>query len=114
MKKSIIFSGAFFLILNAILFLLLSSYVANKFIISEISIAISFTLFYYLAASKFDDAFKIYLTLSFALSGIIKFILSFFFNLPFKDNWVFITIVIITAFELLSIISLKYFSKYAS
>lgn len=113
MKKSIIYSGAFFLILNAIFFLLLSSYVVDKFIISEISIAVSFTLLYYVAASKIDDAFKIYLTLSFVLSGVVKFILSFFFNLPFKDNWVFITIVIFTALELLSIISFKYFSKHS-
>jgi len=113
MKKSIIYIGMFFLLLNAVLFLLISSFVTNKFIISEISIVLSFTLIYYIAASKIDDAFKIFLTLSFVLTGISKYILSFFFKPPFTDNGVFIVIVIITALELLSIISIKYFSKHS-
>lgn len=105
--------GAFFLILNVVLYLLLSSYVANKFVISEISIALSFTLLYYIAKSSIDDGFKIFLTLGFVLTGISKFVLSFFFNLPFTDNGIFVAIVIITALELLSIISIKYFSKHS-
>ena len=113
MKKSILYTGMFFLLLNVVLYLLLSSYVANKFLISEISIALSFTLLYYLATSSIDDAFKIFLTLSFVLTGISKFVLSFFFKPPFMDNWIFIAIVIITALELLSIISIKYFSRHS-
>lgn len=113
MKKSIIYTGMFFLLLNVVLFLLLSSYLSNKFVISEISIALSFALIYYLAASRIDDGFKIFLTLSFVLTGISKFILSFFFKPPFADNGVFIAIVIITAIELLSIISIKYFTKHS-
>lgn len=113
MKRSILFTGAFFLILNVVLHLLLSSYVVNKFVISEMSVALSFTLLYYTSASSFDDGFKIFLTLSFVLTGISKFVLSFFFKPPFMDNWVFIAIVLITAIELLSIISVKYFSKHA-
>ena len=113
MKKSILYTAALFLILNAALFLLLSSYVANKFVISEISITLSFTLLYYIATSSIDDGFKIFLTLGFALTGLSKFVLSFFFKLPFTDNWVFIAIVIITAIELLSVIIIKYFSKHS-
>lgn len=113
MKKSIIYTGIFFLIFNVVLFLLLSSYVSDKFLISEISIALSFILLYYIAASRIDDGFKIFLTLSFIVTGISKYVLSFFFNPPFKDNGIFIAIVIITALELLSIISIIYFSKHA-
>ncbi len=113
MKRSIIYTAIFILILNVVLFLLLSSYVADKFVISEISIALSFTLLYYIAASSIDNGFKIFLTLSFIVTGISKFVLSFFFKPPFTDNRVFIAIVIITAVELLSIISIKYFSKHA-
>lgn len=113
MRKSIIYTGLFFILLNVVLFLLLSTYVSNKFVISEISIALSFTLLYYIAASRLDDGFKIFLTLSFALTGIAKFVLAFFFKLPFTDNWIFTSIVIITALELLSIIGLKYSSKHA-
>jgi hypothetical protein len=113
MKKSIIYTGLFFLILNVALFLLLSSYASDKFLISEISIALSFSLLYYIAVSRIDDGFKIFLTLSIVLTGISKFVLSFFFKPPFTDNWVFIAIVIITALELLSIISIKYFSKHS-
>ena len=113
MKKSIIYSGVFFLLLNVVLYLLLSSYVTNKFLISEISVALSFTLLYYIATSSIDDAFKIFLTMSFVLTGISKFVLSYFFKPPFIDNGVFIAIVIITALELLSIISIKYFTTHA-
>lgn len=113
MKKSILYTAAFFLILNVLLFLLLSSYVADKFAISEISIALSFTLLYYIASSSIDNGFKIFLTLSFVFTGISKFVLSFFFKPPFQDNGVFIAIVIITAIELLSLISIKYFSKHS-
>lgn len=113
MKKSIIFTGSFFLLLNVVLFLLLSSFVIEKFAISEISIALSFALLYYLAASRIDDGFKIFLTLSFIVTGISKFVLSFFFKPPFTDNGVFIAIVVITALEILSIISIKYFSKHS-
>lgn len=113
MKKSILYTAAFFLILNVLLFLLLSSYIADKFAISEISIALSFTLLYYVSASSIDDGFKIFLTLSSILTGISKFVLSFFFKPPFQDNGVFIAIVIITAIELLSLISIKYFSKHS-
>ena len=113
MKKSILYTGAFFLILNVVLNLLLSSYVTNKFVISEISVALSFTLLYYVAKSSIDDGFKIFLTLGFVLTGISKFVLSFFFKQPFTDNGIFVAIVIITALELLSIISIKYFSKHS-
>lgn len=113
MKKSITYTGLFFVLLNVVLFLLLSTYVANKFVISEISIVLSFAILYYIAASKIDDAFKIFLTLSFVLTGISKFVLSFFFKPPFTDNAVFIAIVVITALELLSIISIKYFSRHS-
>jgi hypothetical protein len=113
MKKLILYTGAFFLLLNVLLYLLLSSYVVNKFLISEISILLSFALLYYIDSSNIDDGFKIFLSFSFMLSGLTKFILSFFFRPPFIDNGVFIAIVIITALELLSIISIKYFSKHA-
>lgn len=113
MKKLILYTGAFFLLLNVLLYLLLSSYVVNKFLISEISILLSFALLYYIDSSNIDDGFKIFLTFSFMLSGLTKFILSFFFRPPFIDNGVFIAIVIITALELLSIISIKYFSKHS-
>lgn len=113
MKKSILYTGIFFMILNAILFFLLSSYTANKFMISELSILVSFALLLYLVISAIDDGFKIFLTFSFILSGFAKFVLSFFFNLPFQDNGVFIAIVVITALELLSIISINYFSKHS-
>lgn len=113
MKKSILYTGIFFLILNAILFLLLTSYVLEKFIVSEISILLSFSLLFYNSISKIDDGFKIFLTFSFVLSGLAKFILSFFFKLPIQDNGIFIAIVIISAIEILSIISIKYFSKHA-
>lgn len=113
MKKSITYTGLFFLLLNVVLFLLLSSYVIEKFAISEISLALSFALLYYIAASSIDNVFKIFLTLSFIVTGVSKFALSFFFHPPFTDNGIFIAIVIITALELLSIISIKYFSKYS-
>ena len=113
MKKSILYSGVFFLLLNTLLYLLLSPYLTNMFLISEISIALSFSLLYYIALSSIDDAFKIFLTLSFVLTGISKFVLSFFFKPPFIDNGIFIVIVIITAIELLSIISIKYFSIHS-
>ena len=113
MKRSILYTAAFFLILNLVLYLLLSSYIVNKFVISEISVALSFTLIYYIATSSIDDGFKIFLTLGFVLTGLSKFVLSFFFKPPFTDNGIFIAIVIITAVELLSIISIRYFSKHA-
>ena len=101
------------MLLNVLLFLLLSTYVANKFIISEISMVLSFALLYYIAASRIDDGFKIFLTLSFIVTGISKFVLSFFYKPPFTDNAVFMAIVIITALELLSLISIKYFSRHS-
>jgi len=113
MKRSILYTAGFFLILNVVLYLLLSSYLANKFVISEISIGLSFALIYYVAASSIDDGFKIFLTLGFVLTGLSKFVLSFFFKPPFTDNGILIAIVIITALELLSIIIVKYFSKHS-
>lgn len=113
MKNAILFIGVFFLLLNMVLYFLLSSFVLNKFLISEISIVLSFTLLFYIAASNIDDGYKIILTLSFVLTGISKIVLSLFFNPPFRDNGIFIAIVIITALELLSIISIKYFSKHS-
>mgnify|MGYP006292000939 CR=1 FL=1 len=113
MRKSILYTGLFFLMLNAILFLLLSSFVFEKFIVGEVSILLSFTLLYYNTISKIDNGFKIFLSFSFVLSGVSKYILSFFFKLPFQDNSVFIAIVIISALEIISLISFNYFSKHS-
>ncbi len=113
MSKSLLFTGIFFLVFNMMIYLLLTSFKQNQFLISELSILLTFALLYFISRSKIDDGYKIFLTFSFVFSGIAKYVLSFFFELPFIDNGVFITIVIISASELLSLIGITYFNRHS-
>lgn len=113
MKKTTLISALFFLVLNLVIFLLLSGFKNHQFLASETSLLLSFVMLYLTAASKLDDAFKIFLTFSFIVTGIVKYVLCFFFELPVQDNIVFLILVIISALEILSVISVTYFTKHA-
>jgi hypothetical protein len=113
MKKLIIISGSSFALLNLLFFIIISSYGNYPFLASEICIIISTALIYYVSVSKTDNAFKIFLLFLFSFFAIVKFILALFFATPLKDNYIFLTILIIIVIELLSLVTLKYSSKHA-
>lgn len=113
MKNIILITGLTLLVINLVFYLLISYYDVEKFILSEINIGISLLMIYLLSQSKFDDAYKVYLSISFMLLGLFKFILSLFFAKPIQDNWIFLGILIITGIELLSFVGFKYFNRHS-
>lgn len=113
MKNLILASGLICLILNLGIFLIHDNYNSEPFYASELSLALSICLIYITSISKLDNVFKIALTLGLTLLCVVKFILAIYVNLPLKNNMLFTAIIIITALEFLTIISLRYFTRHA-
>lgn len=113
MKNLTIIIGSTFLILNAIFYAVLTDYCISGFVATESGLLITTILLTVVAVLKIDDAFKIFLVLLLVVLAIVKFYLAFDFHLPIKDNAGFLWFAVITALELLIVISLKIISKFA-
>lgn len=113
MKNLILVSGLICLILNLGIFLIHDSYNSEPFYASELSLTLSIGLIYLTSISKLDTVFKIVLVLGLALLCIVKFIIALYIILPLKNNTLFTVLIIITTLEILSTLSLKYFTRHA-
>ncbi len=113
MKNLIVISGIVVLILNGVSFLIFESFDSDSLIASEISIGLSVFLLYMVSNSSIDDAFKIALTFGFIFSALVKYVLALYFSMPLTNNYIFLALVILSAIEIISFMSIKYFTRHA-
>jgi hypothetical protein len=113
MKKLIIISGSLSVLLNLLIFLVMSSYHSHEFYASEMCLIFSIAMIFFVSISTIDNAFKISLLFLFSFLAVVKFLLAMFFKLPLTDNYIFLSILVIMAIEIFLAFGLKYFSKYS-
>lgn len=92
------------LVTNILFGAILSCYDGFNMAVSSMVIFLTALTLYIVNSIRLKDAFKVSLTLLFALSGAIEFLISVFMPSHFSDNWgmiVIITLLILQGFILL-------------
>lgn len=111
MRKIYLIIGLIGLILNTICGLVFTGYSAFNYISSDIVILVNTILLYYISNIKIRDAFKISFSFVLPFLGLISFILASIMKNEFKDNFLFMCILIITTFQISIIAITKKFVK---
>jgi len=112
MKKAFLLIGLLLLLANIAIGLLVSSYSMFNMCASSLVIIVSTVLIAFMAKSGVKDAFKISLTLLFALLGIVQFVLAVLSPEQYKDNWYLIAIIVLVIIEFVFVILSSLFSKH--
>ena len=112
MKKAFLIIGLLLLFANIAVGLIVSSYSVFNMCASSLVIVVVTLLLAFIAKSKIKDAFKIPITLLFALLGIIQFVLAILSPEQYKDNWYLIAIIILVIIESVFVIVSGVFSKH--
>ena len=87
MKKIILISALILLVTNILFGAILSCYDGFNMAVSSSVILLTALTLYIVKSIRLKDAFKVSLTLLFALSGVIEFFISLFISSRFSDNW---------------------------
>ena len=104
MKRIIILSSAVLLVANLLLGLMLSFYGGYNVAMSSFVIVGTGVLLYLIHTLNLKDAYKISLTLLFAIAGCLEFLLSLISPNRFTDNWWLIIVILLMAFEAIMLI----------
>lgn len=104
MKKIITIAAIILLVTNILFGAILSYYDYFNVTVSSIVILVTSIILYVISSINLKDAFKVSLTLLFALSGVIEFIISLFMPSQFSDNWGLIAIIFLMAIQVLIIL----------
>lgn len=111
MKHLNLIIGGILLVLNILIGLIVSSYSAFNVCLTSGIIVISFALIEALKHSKLHDAFRISLTFIFVFLMIVGVVLGVLSPETFKDNWYFITIIIILVIEIIILLTSSFISQ---
>jgi hypothetical protein len=103
MKKSILFLGFIFILINSAIGMIVSVYNPINVGLVDISIAISTGLIYYTSVSPMNDGFKIGLNYLFVFSGVIRAICALLFLGDIKNSLSLIIFMIILSIEIILI-----------
>ena len=74
MKNLILIIGVLLIALNSLIGLILSGYSTESFLLSNLSLAISAGIIYFVTCSKMSDGFKIGLASFFVVTGVVRFL----------------------------------------
>ena len=86
MKNLILILGALLIALNTLIGLIISGYSTENFLFSNLSLAISAGLIYFVACSKMADGFKIGLASLFVVTGVVRFLCVALAPAVWEDN----------------------------
>lgn len=114
MKRIIILSSAVLLVANLLLGLILSFYGGYNVAISSFVIIGTGILLYLIHTINLKDAYKVSLTLLFAIAGCLEFLLSLLSPNRLTDNWWLIIVILLMAFEAIMLIVTNTISKRVS
>ena len=101
MKKTVVYFGLTFLLLNVLIGLLLTAYPVFNMVMNSVIIVITFGLIGALGKTGQKNAFVVSLPFLFSFIGIVQFILGCLSPERFSDNGYIIAIVILFAVEIL-------------
>lgn len=101
MKTIIVATCIILLIANSILSYVINSYNEFNLLVSSAVIILNSSLIFAIFSFGIKDGLKIPLLIFYFMIGFATFILSLFFELPFKDNLVFIIGFILIGIQLL-------------
>lgn len=111
MKRHILIIGLILCILNFIAFVVIEPFGSIAFSSSGLNLVISTLLMFFLAKSSYDSVFKIVGTFGFVLTGVLRFIISFFVvsEISYRYGLFFFSVVL--AFEFLCLVAFSYLTK---
>ena len=113
MKKLIIISGIFFIVLNTVAYLIFSMYALFNNILVSFSILSSFSMMYILSNKKNADAYRIAMSFVYSFLGLVKIFISFYSKPTFADNFSIIWILGIIFVEIILLFLIGYMNKHA-
>jgi len=113
MKKLIIISFIFLILLNIISKFIFTNYNFFNLILSSFSILSSGVLLFCLATGKINDAYKIGLTFLYLILLILKFVISILSPSSIENNYYFIGLLVFIIFEIILLMVVRYMRKHA-
>jgi hypothetical protein len=113
MKKIVIISGIFFIILNTVALFIFSNYQVFNNILVSFSILSTFIFLYLSSSKKNVDAYRISLSFIYSFLGFVKIVISFLSKSDFKDNYSIIWILGIIFIEIILLFAIEYMNKHA-
>ena len=111
MKNLILVIGSLLIVLNTLIGLIVADYAVLNFLLTDLSIALSVGLLYFVACSKKTaNGFKIGLTLLLFFTGIARFVCVALAEQAWENNYCFIVAVGILLLELVFVATAFYAS----
>lgn len=111
MNKITLTVGAFILVVNVLLGLILSSYSYFNIGLNCAIIAVNVLLLYLVSVMRLKDAFRVSLSLLFSSIATIEFIGGFFAPAQFEDNGFLVFLLLALLFEGILLVVCKMVSK---
>jgi len=87
MKKIVLIVGFLFLILNTLAGLIASSYQPINFLMADLSIILTFAIFYWITVSSLSVALKIGFVFLLIITGIIRLVCMIIMPSAWEDNF---------------------------
>jgi len=100
MKKIVLIIGGLFLVLNTLAGLIASSYQPINFLMADLSIILTFAIFYWITVSGLSVALKIGFICLFIITGIIRLVCMIVMPPEWEDNYFLIIFAAIFFLEL--------------
>lgn len=99
MKKTILFTAIAVLVINILAGLLLSSYHTFNWTATSFVVLLTAALMYITESITMKDAFRLSLPFTFAVLGVVMFLLMLFSKHQLQDNWCVIVSLVILMME---------------
>jgi len=111
MKKLIIITAIFFIVLNTVAYLIFSIYDLFNNTLVNFSILSTFSILYILSNTKHADAYRIALSLIYSCLGLVKIVFSYYSKPTFSDNLIILSILGLIFIEIILLFLIKYMNK---
>ena len=111
MNKTIVYIGLSFLIINILLWLMLSRYLSFNMMVNSAVIVINSVLIWLLWKTKQKTAFALSLTFLFSIIGVIQLVLGGLAPESFQDNMKLLAILVLLIIEIIFFVIINTISK---
>jgi hypothetical protein len=114
MRQLIITLGAIFLLVNLAFGLALKSFETFNLVFSSGVIVATTIIFFLVDSIKMKDAFKVSLFLINGVCGLIEYVIALIAERDIPNNWYYVVLIVILAFQLILITTTNITSKKIS
>jgi len=111
MKNLILIIGTLLIVLNTLIGFIVTDYATMNFLLTDLSLALSAGIIYFVACSKMANGYKIGLALFFLFTGIIRVFCMVFIPSVLENNVLLLVAVGILLFELVCVAVALFASK---